>query len=74
MGVTVTWIIGRITGQTAQVDLTPQGINDPQHTFQSQGGLARFQVDNEAHTYPRCQRQLGLCQPELLASSPQSTS
>ncbi len=50
------------------MDFTAQGINDPQHVFQSQGGLACFKVDNEAHTHPSRQRQLGLGQPQLLAS------
>ena len=55
------------------MDFTAQGINDPQHVFQSQGGLACFKVDNEAHTHPSRQRQLGLGQPELLASGTQCT-
>jgi|GEM_PF-1975857 len=54
--------------QSAQLDLTTQGINDPQYVFQSYGGFACFKVDNEAHTHPCGQRQLGLGQPELLAS------
>ncbi len=53
------------------MDFTAQGINDPQHVFQSQGGLACFKVDNEAHTHPSRQCQLGLGQPELLASGAQ---
>jgi len=57
--------------QSDQLDFPPQGINDPQHVFQSQGGLACFKVDNEAHTHPSGESQLGLCQPELLASGTQ---
>ncbi len=53
------------------MDFTAQGIDDSQHVFQPQGGLACFKVDNEAHTHPSRQRQLGLGQPELLASGTQ---
>lgn len=67
----LTLIIGSTRWQATQLDLTTQCINDPQHVFQSQGGLACFKVDNEAHTHPSRQRQLGLCQPELLASGTQ---
>jgi hypothetical protein len=49
------------------VDLTTEGINDPQHLFQSQGGFACLKVNDESHTNPCRQRQLWLCQPELLA-------
>jgi len=55
------------------MDFTAQGINDPQHVFQPQGGLAGFKLDNEAHTHPSRKRQLGLGQPELLASGTQCT-
>jgi len=68
MVATFTLIVCRNGWQSAQLDLSTQGINDPQHVFQSQGGLARFKVDDEAHTNPRREGQLGLCQPEMLAS------
>jgi len=71
MVVTHALIVGNDRWQSGQVDLATQGIDDPQHVFQSQGGLACFKVDNEAHTHPGRQRQLGLCQPELLASGTQ---
>lgn len=64
-------IVGSNRWQSAHVDLTAQGINDPQHVFPSQGGLARFKVDHETHTHPCGQRQLGLCQSGLFASSTQ---
>jgi len=54
--------------QSAQQDLSTQGINDPQYVFQSQGGFACLEVDYEAHTNPCREGQLRLCQPELLAS------
>jgi hypothetical protein len=73
MVTTLTLIVGHDRWQAAQLDLTTQSINDPQHVFQSQGGLACFKVDNEAHTHPSRQRQLGLGQPELLASGTQCT-
>ena len=53
--------------QSAQLDLSTQGINNPQHVFKSQGALACFKIDDEAHTHPCCQRQPRLRQPELLA-------
>jgi len=68
MAIILSLIIGSSRWQAAQLDFSTQGINDPQHVFQSQGGLACFEVDNEAHAYPSRQRQLGLGQPELLAS------
>jgi hypothetical protein len=71
MVATFTLIVGHGRWQAAQLNLSAQGINDPQHIFQSQGGLACFKVDNEAHTNPCRQRQLRLCQPELLASGTQ---
>lgn len=49
------------------MDLSTQGINDPQHVFQSQGRLACFKFNDEAHTNPGREGQLGLCQPELPA-------
>jgi hypothetical protein len=68
MVIPFTFIVSRNRGQTAQLDLSPQGINDSHYVFQPQGGLASLKVYDEAHPHPRCQRQLGLCQPELLAS------
>ncbi len=69
MAVILSLIVGSSRWQSTQLNLTAQGINDPQHVFQPQGGLACFKVDNEAHAHPSRQRQLGLRQPELLASS-----
>jgi len=69
----LTSIVGRNAGQSAQLDISTQGIDDPQHVFQSQGGLASFKVDDEAHANPCRQGQLGLCQPELLASDTKCT-
>ncbi len=66
-------IVGRNAGQSAQMDLPTPGIDDPQHVFQSQGGLACLKVDDEAHTNPCRQSQLGLCQPKLLASDTKCT-
>jgi len=71
MAATLALIVGHGGWQPAQLDLSTQGINDPQYVFQSQGGLACFKVDNEAHTHPSRQRQLGLSQPQLLASGTQ---
>jgi hypothetical protein len=62
-------LIGRNRWQSGQLDLSTQGINDPQHVFESQGGLAGFKVDDEANTNPCREGQLGLRQPELLACS-----
>ncbi|OGB30190.1 MAG: hypothetical protein A3F78_04640 [Burkholderiales bacterium RIFCSPLOWO2_12_FULL_61_40] len=67
------WVCGIGGWQSAQLHLSTQGINDPQNIFQSQGGFARFKIDDEAHTNPRRQGQLGLRQPELLAGSTQCT-
>lgn len=53
------------------MDLTTQGINDPQYVFQPHRGLASLKFNNEAHTNPRRQRQLRLGQPEMLASGTQ---
>lgn len=66
MAVALELVFGSRGWQTAQLDLSPQGIDDPQYVFQSQGGFARFKFDYEAHAHPRRQGQLGLCQPELL--------
>lgn len=57
--------------QTAQLNFATQGINDSQYLFQAHGRLAGLKVDDEAHTHPRRQGQLGLRQPERLASGPQ---
>jgi hypothetical protein len=65
----LTLIVGSNRWQAAQLELSAQGINDPQHVFKSQSGLASLKVDDEAHANPGCEGQLGLCQPELLASS-----
>ena len=64
-------IVGHDRWQVAQLDLTTQRINDPQHVLQSQGGFACLEVDDETHANPCRQSQLGLCQPELLASGTQ---
>jgi hypothetical protein len=61
-------IVGRNRWQPAQLNLATEGINDPKHVFKSQGGLACFKVDDEAHTNPCREGQLGLRQPKLLAS------
>ena len=71
MVATFSLISGSSGGQSAQVDLTTQGVNDPQHIFQPHRGLASLEVNNEAHTNPRRQRQLRLGQPEMLASGTQ---
>jgi hypothetical protein len=68
----LTSILGCNGWQSAQLDLSTQGINDPQHVFQSQGGLACLKIDNEAHTNPCRESQLGLCQADLLARGTQS--
>ena len=60
--------------QSAQLELSTQGINDPQNILESHGRLAGFKIDDEAHTNPSRQGQLGLCQPELLAPSTKCTS
>ena len=60
-------VFGSSGWQSAQLDLSTQGINDPQDVFKSQSGLARFKLDDEAHTDPCRQGQLRLRQPELLA-------
>ncbi|MFA7292032.1 MAG: hypothetical protein WC023_07260 [Rhodocyclaceae bacterium] len=67
-------IVGYTGWQSAQLDLSTQGINDPQHVFKSQGGLACLKVDDEAHTNPRRKSQLGLRQPNLLASRMQRSA
>ena len=59
-------IVGRNRWQPAQLDLSTQDINDPQHVFKSHGGLACFKVDDKSHTHPCREGQLGLRQPELL--------
>ena len=59
------------TWQSAQLDLAAQGIDDSQHVFKSQGGLACLKIDDEAHTDSCREGQLRLCQPELLASGAQ---
>jgi hypothetical protein len=64
----LTLIVGSNRWQAAQLELSAQGINDPQHVFKSQSGLASLKVDDEAHANPGREGQLGLCQPELLAS------
>jgi hypothetical protein len=61
-------IVGRNRWQPAQLDLSTQGINDPKHGFKLQGGLACFKVDDESHTNPCREGQLGLRKPELLPS------
>jgi len=60
--------------QSAQLDLSTQGINDAQDIFESHRGLARFKIDDEAHTNPRRQSQLRLRQMELLAGSAQRSA
>jgi hypothetical protein len=59
--------------QSAQLELSTQGINDPQNILKSHGGFAGFKIDDEAHTNPCRQGQLGLRQPELLAPSTKCT-
>ena len=59
--------IGSRRWQSDQLDLASQGIDHPQDVFKSQGGFACFEINDEAHSDPRGQRQLRLCQPELLA-------
>lgn len=68
MVATFTLIVGRNGRQSAQLDLSTQGVDDPQHVFQSQGGFACLKVDDEAHPHPSREGQLGLCQSEMLAS------
>jgi hypothetical protein len=72
MAVILSLIVGSRRWQSTQLNLSTQGINDPQHVSQSQSGLACFKIDDEAHTNPSCQRQLGLGQAELFASGTQS--
>lgn len=60
--------------QAAQLDLTSQRIDDPQHMFESTGRLANVQVNNEVHTFPCLQCQLLLCQRKLLASTTQRSA
>jgi hypothetical protein len=48
-------IVGRSGWQSAQLDLSTKRINDPKHVLKSQGGLACFKVDDEAHTNPCCE-------------------
>ena len=67
MVITLTLIVSRNRRQAAQLDFSAQRINDSQHVFQPQGGLAGLKVNDETHPHPCCQRQLGLDQPELLA-------
>lgn len=62
-------VFGSNGWQSAQLELSTQGINDPQNILKSQSGLARLKIDNEAHTNPCRQGQLGLRQSELLAGS-----
>jgi hypothetical protein len=69
----LTLIVGRHRWQTAQLNFSAQGINNPQHVFQSQGGFACLKVDDETHTHPSREGQLRLCQPELLASGSKCT-
>jgi hypothetical protein len=69
MAVTLTLVCDANGWQSAQLHLSTQGIDDPQHVFQSYGGLACLEVDNEAHAHPCRESQLGLCEPELLARS-----
>lgn len=57
--------------QAAQLDLAAQRIDDTQHVFEAHSGFPRLEVDDEAHSYPCGERQLGLCQPELLAGGTQ---
>ena len=64
-------IVCRYGWQTDQLDLAAQRIDNSQHVFQAQGGLACFEVDDEAHADACGQRQLGLCKPEVLASGTQ---
>jgi hypothetical protein len=68
-----TSITRRNVWQSSQLDLSTQSINDPQQLFQPQGGLACLKVDDEAHSRPTAESQLGLRQPELLASGTQFT-
>jgi len=68
-----TLIGGRHRWQSAQLNFSTQGINDPQYVFKSQGGFACLKVDDEAHTHPGREGQLRLCQPKLLASGTKCT-
>jgi hypothetical protein len=70
MFVTLTLIVCHDGWQPSQLDHSTQGINDPQHVFQSHGWLASLEVNNEAHPYPRYQRQLRLSQSDLLSRGP----
>ena len=60
--------------QSVQLNLSTQGINDPQHVLKSHGRLACLKVNDEAHTNPCRKRQLGLRQFELFASGTQCTA
>jgi len=60
--------------QSAQLDLATQGINDSQDIFEPHCGLARFKIDDEAHTNPCRQGQLRLRQLELLAGGAQRSA
>jgi hypothetical protein len=68
MVVALALIVGGSGWQSAQLDLSTQRINDSQDIFKSQGGLARFKINDEAHANPCRQSKLGLSQTELLAS------
>jgi len=48
----LTSIVGCNGWQSDQLDLSTQGINDPQHIFQSQGGFTCLKVYDETHTHP----------------------
>jgi hypothetical protein len=73
MIVALALIVGDSRWQSAEPNLSTQGINDAQDIFKSQGGLARFKINDEAHTNPRRQRQLRLRQPELLTGGAKCT-
>jgi len=60
MVVALTLIFGDSGWQSAQVDLSTQGINDPQDIFKSQGRLSSFKINDEAHANSCCQSQLWL--------------
>jgi len=65
----LTLIVGESRWQSAEPNLSTQGIDDSQDIFKSQGGLARFKINDEANTNPSRQSQLGLRQPDLFAGS-----
>jgi hypothetical protein len=52
MVATLTLIVCCNGWQAAQLDLATQGIYDPQHVFQSQGGFACLKVYDEANANP----------------------